>query len=123
MRTASSGYLCAVIWFACALLCLQIPPNLAVTDANYTLTVSTPSGADIIPDACLNAGGTCDVGLSAFPNVTGRTYEMFAGVVPTTYNLQTESCGGSAVISVCYGGGASKCTDPTNPVCAMGLAV
>jgi hypothetical protein len=86
------------------------------TDANYTVTFSTTSGAEVVPEACLDNGGTCDLGLVPYPSSgAGKTYELFAGYLPTQYAIQVEGCSGLPIISACFMVN-STCADPSNPV-------
>ncbi len=95
--------------------CCRAQADAPAMDANFSLTFSSPSGANVVPESCLDQGGLCNVPLSQFGR-NGRTYEMFVGVSPSAVTLQTESCGGKAAIAVCFAGSGSLCKDPTNPV-------
>ena len=91
-------------------------PGGCYVQANFTITFATSSGADVIPESCLDSGGTCTVGMSHYPMSGGRTWELFAGVAQNQFAVTVEGCSGTPMVTVCLGGGTSKCSDPTNPV-------
>lgn len=81
---------------------------------NFTITFSTPSGADVVPESCLDSGSLCVVGLSQYYPL-GRTYEVFAGSSPAFIEVDVEACVGNPVVYACSASGVSNCSDPTNP--------
>jgi hypothetical protein len=89
-------------------------------NANFSITFSTPSGADVIPESCLNPGNLCWSGASVF-YPTGRVYEAFTGNQPSLVTITVESCVGNPVLAVCRGFGGSNCSDVTNPTVSVYL--
>jgi len=87
--------------------------------ANFSITFSTPSGAQAVSEGCLDAGSVCNVnGVPVGYYASGSTYEVFSGIGTNTIDIGVEACVGNPAITICKAVGASKCSDVTNPTTA-----
>jgi len=93
-----------------------VTPCPSSVNGNFTITFSTPSGANQIAESCLDNGGLCiptDTLTQYYPQ--GTNYEVFAGMVNASITVEVEACIGNPVVYACNPNGLSRCADVTNP--------